>query len=488
MESTTSSRITPLRDPEPGRVPQPPANTEAEQALLGAILVNNVAYPRVAEFLLAEHFSNALHGRIYAACGVLIERGQTANPVTLKNLFDQDGALAEIGGSAFLARLAESAVTIINAEHYGRTIHDLHLRRELITIGQDVVTDAFRHDLDDPAVEQIERAEQKLYQLATAGQVESHSASMAVAVDAAIAAAEQVYKADGRVIGITTGLTDLDRRLGGLQPTDLVVLAGRPSMGKSALATCIAKAAADAGNQVLFFSLEMPRIQLASRQLAGIAGISVERMRAGPISQSDMQAIVDAREPLARLPVTIDDTARPSVAQLHTRSRRHKRRHGLGLVVIDYLQLIAGDRGRFENRVQEVSEITRGLKAIAKELNVPVLALSQLNRDVERREDKRPMLADLRDSGSIEQDADIVIFLYRDEHYAAQEEPARRESDRNDAAFNERYERWNDRREKARNIAELLIRKNRNGATDTIKIRFDPERTWFDNLTWGTTP
>jgi replicative DNA helicase len=274
-----------------------------------------------------------------------------------------------------------------------------------------------------------------------------------------------------------------------LHATDLVVLAGRPSMGKTALATGIAKAATEAGNEALVFSLEMSAKQLAARLVASITGISVERMRSGPLSRVDIEAMVQARKALAGR-LTIDDAARLSVAQLHTRSRRHKRRHGLGLIVVDYLQLMSGGdtRAREENRVQEVSAITRGLKALAKELDVPVLALSQLNRDVEKREDKRPMLADLRDSGSIEQDADVVIFLYRDEHYAAQEEPARRESDRNDAAFDERYERWNDRREKARNIAELLIRKNRNGATDTIKIRFDPERTWFDNLTWGTTP
>src|SRR5213082_2350346 len=235
MESSGTSRVTPLREGDLERAPQPPSNTEAEQALLGAILVNNAAYSRVAEFLAAEHFGNAVHGRIFAAIGKLIERGQIANPVTLKNLFDQDSALAEIGGAQYLARLAESAVTVINAEHYGRTIHDLHLRRELITIGQDVVTEAFRHDLDDPAVEQIERAEQKLFELATTGQAEGGFRPFARALTSAITMAEAAFKRDGKTVGVATNFVDLDKKLGGLHPSDLLILAGRPSMGKTAL-------------------------------------------------------------------------------------------------------------------------------------------------------------------------------------------------------------------------------------------------------------
>src|SRR5216683_3330897 len=282
MESTPISRVTPLREPDLDRVPQPPSNTEAEQALLGAILINNTAYGRVAEFLAAEHFGNAVHGRIYAAIGKLLDRGQIANPITLKNLFDQDGALAEIGGAQYLAKLAESAVTIINAEHYGRTIHDLHLRRELITVGQDVVTDAFRHDLDDPAVEQIERAESKLFELATLAQA--------------------AFKRDGKTVGVATGFTDLDKKLGGLHPADLIILAGRPSMGKTALATNIAFSAAKAyrpahgaegridltraaedGAVVGFFSLEMSAEQLATRILAEESGTSSDRIRRGEV-------------------------------------------------------------------------------------------------------------------------------------------------------------------------------------------------------------
>src|SRR6202795_4756617 len=295
METTTSSRVTPLREPdlaiEPGRVPQPPSNTEAEQALLGAVLINNAAYGRVAEFLAPEHFGNAVHGRIYAAIGKLLDRGQIANPITLKNLFDQDGALAEIGGAQYLARLAEAAVTIINAEHYGRTIHDLHLRRELITVGQDVVTDAFRHDLDDPAIEQIERAESKLFELATAGQAEGGFQPFNTALTSAINLAQAAFKRDGKTVGVATGFVDLDKKLGGLHPSDLIILAGRPSMGKTALATNIAFSAAKAwrpaqgadgrtdlsrpaedGAVIGFFSLEMSAEQLATRILAEESG------------------------------------------------------------------------------------------------------------------------------------------------------------------------------------------------------------------------
>src|SRR5438094_5451548 len=320
--------VTPLSEPDLERAPQPPANIEAEQALLGAILVNNTAHSRVAEFLLPEHFANAVHGRIYAAIGRLIERGQIANPVTLKNLFDQDGALAEIGGAQYLARLAEAAVTIINAEHYGRTIHDLHLRRELITIGQDVVTEAFRHDLDDPAVEQIERAEQKLFELATTGEAQGGFRPFVSALTQAIDLAQAAFKRDGKTVGVATGFTDLDKKLGGLHPSDLVILAGRPSMGKTALATNIAFNAAKSyrstrdptgavkvleGAKVAFFSLEMSSEQLATRILAEQTEISSDRIRRGDIRESDFPRFVAAAQKLHRLPFFIDDTPALSV-------------------------------------------------------------------------------------------------------------------------------------------------------------------------------
>src|SRR5881392_272633 len=490
--------ITPLREPDLERSPQPPANVEAEQALLGAILINNAAHGRVAEFLLPEHFGNAVHGRIYAAISRLIERGQIANPVTLKNLFDQDGALLEIGGAQYLAKLAESAVTIINAEHYGRTIHDLHLRRELITVGQDVVTDAFSHDLDDPAVEQIERAEAKLFELATVGQAEGGFQAFTTALTSAITLAKAAFKRDGKTVGVATGFVDLDKKLGGLHPSDLIILAGRPSMGKTSLATNIAFGAAKAyrstrgpdgrlivedGAVVGFFSLEMSAEQLATRILAEESGVSSDRIRRGDVSHEDFDKFVQASQQLAALKLFIDHTPALSVAAVRTRARRLKRQQGLGLIVIDYLQLMrpSSQNRAMENRVQEISDITRGLKALAKELGVPVLALSQLSRAVEQREDKRPMLADLRESGSIEQDADVVMFIFREEYYLARAEPSHR-PDESAEKFNDRYDRWKERSEAMFGLAEIIIAKQRHGPIGTIKLHFEAETTKFDDF------
>jgi replicative DNA helicase len=497
MEST-SPRVTPLREPDLEQAPQPPANTEAEQALLGAMLINNAAWHRVSEFLLPEHFANAVHGRIFAAIGKLIERGQIANPVTLKNLFDQDGALLEIGGAQYLALLAQSAVTIINAEHYGRTIHDLHLRRELMTIGQDVVSDALRHDLDDPALEQIERAEQKLFDLATTGQAEGGLKPFGTALTTAITMAQAAFQRDGKTVGVATGFVDLDKKLGGLHPSDLVILAGRPSMGKSALATNIAfhaaksyretrgpdgRVAIEDGAVAAFFSLEMSAEQLATRILAEESGTSSDRIRRGEVRREDFDKFVMASQRLAAVPLYIDDTPALSIAALRTRARRLKRQHGLGLLVVDYLQLMRPSivNRVLENRVQEVSDITRGLKAIAKELDVPVLACAQLSRAVEQREDKRPMLADLRESGSIEQDADVVMFIFREEYYLSRGEPTRR-PDEGDDKFNDRYDRWRQRCEAAYGMADIIIAKQRHGPIGTVKLHFEAETTKFDNF------
>jgi replicative DNA helicase len=493
MESTTS-RVTPLREGDLDRVPAPPANTEAEQALLGAMLINNAAHGRVSDFLLAEHFANAVHGRIYAAIGKLIDRGQVASPVTLKNLFDQDGALGEIGGAQYLARLAASAVTIINAESYGRTLYDLHLRRELITVGQDVVSDAFRHDLDDAATTQIERAEQKLFDLATTGEAESGLREFKSALTEAIASAESAYRREGKTVGVASGFIDLDKRLGGLHPSDLIILAGRPSMGKTALATNIAFNAAKAyrrdadggamdGAVIAFFSLEMSAEQLATRILSEESGTSSDRIRRGEVRREDFEKFVLASQRLAEVPLYIDDTPAISIAALRTRARRLKRQQGLGMIVVDYLQLMRPSAGgkAGDSRVQEISEITRGLKAIAKELAVPVLALSQLSRQVENREDKRPQLADLRESGSIEQDADVVMFIFREEYYLSRAEPLMR-PDEDATKFNDRHDRWRQRSEEAFGLADVIIAKQRHGPIGTVKLHFEAETTRFDNF------
>jgi len=497
MESSMTSRVTPLREPgaEPTRIP--PYNTDAEQALLGAMLINNAAYFRVSEFLQAEHFGNAVHGRIFAAIRKLIERGQIANPVTLKNLFDQDDALSEIGGAQYLARLASSAVTIINSEDYGRAINDLYLRRQLIGLGEDVVNDAFRQDLDDSANGQIERAERRLFDLATAGQLEGGFLAFETALTDAISNAEAAFKRSGKTVGVATGFVDLDQKLGGLHPSDLVVLAGRTAMGKTALATNIAfnaarsyrptrtadgRTTAEDGAVVGFFSLEMSAEQLATRILAEESGVSSDRIRRGDIGHEDFDKFVRASQQLAGLPLFIDDTPALSVSALRTRARRLMRQQGLGLIVVDYLQLLrpTSQIRPIENRVQEVSEITRGLKALAKELNVPVLALSQLSRAVEQRDDKRPMLADLRESGSIEQDADVVMFIFREEYYKSRE-PIRG-SEEPEEKFNKRYQDWQDEFQKVHGIGEIIVAKQRHGPIGTVKLRFDAHTTKFEDF------
>jgi len=489
-KNTGIRNVTPLRQAGDLSLRIPPHNYEAEMALLGAILANNLTFDKVNEFLRPDHFADALHGRIYEAAGKLIERGQIANALTLKSLFDQDPALLEHGGAQYLARLAASVVTIINAEDYGRAIHDLHLRRQLIDLGEVMVNTAHDHDLDLPATGQIETAEEKLFRLAETGDTENGLRPLTEALTGAINMAEAAVKREGHVTGVTTGLVDLDKKLGGLQPSDLVILAGRPSMGKTALATNIAfnaalahKLAPENGGRVAFFSLEMSAEQLATRILAEQTGISSDRIRRGEISRDDdFSRLVIAAQDLQTLPMHIDDTPGLSVPAMRTRARRLKRRHGLGLIVVDYLQLMRSPAGlRSENRVQEVSEITRGLKAIAKELEVPVLALSQLSRAVEQRDDKRPQLADLRESGSIEQDADVVMFIFREQYYHERGEPKQRD-DESSEKFAERHSRWLERGERVHNVAEVNIAKQRHGPIGTVELYFDGMVTKFGNL------
>jgi replicative DNA helicase len=497
-KTTGSFKVTPLR--QPGELPPrvPPHNYEAEMALLGAILANNLVFDKVNEFLRPEHFADALHGRVYEAAGKLIERGQIANVLTLKNLFDQDPALAEHGGAQYLARLAASVVTVINAEDYGHAIHDLFLRRQLIDLGEEMVNTAHVHDLDLSALQQIETAEQQLYNLAESGDIEGGLKPLTGALIGAIKMAEAAVLREGHVTGVTTGLTDLDKKLGGLQPSDLLILAARPSMGKTSLATNIAYNAARAyeeirdamgevkvanGAKVAFFSLEMSAEQLAMRILAERTEISSDRIRRGEISRDDdFSRLVVASQELQRLPLYIDDTPGLTVPALRTRARRLKRRHGLQMIIVDYIQLMRSPAGmRSENRVQEVSEVTRGLKAVAKELDVPLLALSQLSRAVEQREDKRPQLADLRESGSIEQDADVVMFIFREQYYHERAEPKQREDESNEK-FAERHQRWVERGERIHNIAEVNIAKQRHGPIGTVELFFDGMVTKFSNL------
>jgi replicative DNA helicase len=474
----------------------PPHNYEAEQALLGAILLNNRAYEKVSEFLRPEHFADPTHGRIFATCGKLIDRGQIANPVTLKTYFEQDGGLAEIGGTPYLAQLANAVVSIINAEDYGKLVHDLHLRRELISLGSDLVNAAYQPDLDSTAMDQIGGAEAKLYDLATTGQTEGGFVDFRTILIGAISDAEAAHKRQGKLSGVPTGLIDMDAKLGGLHGSDLIILAGRPSMGKTALATNIAfnaaslyKEEADVlgrlkavdGALTAFFSLEMSAEQLATRILAEQAEIASHKIRQGELSNEEFERLVVAAQNLHRLPLFIDDTPALSISSVRTRARRLQRQHGLGLIVIDYLQLLRGSSSNSENRVQEVSEITRGLKALAKELSVPVIALSQLSRAVEQREDKRPQLSDLRESGSIEQDADVVMFVFREQYYLERAEPGRRPDEAEDK-FNERHSKWQQRCEEVWNTAEVIIAKQRHGPVGTVRLSFQGEFTKFGNL------
>jgi replicative DNA helicase len=499
---TARTNVSPLKTREDDALTlrSPPHNFEAEVQLLGALLANNRAYEKVSDFLRPEHFTDPRHARIFDAAGKLINRGQVASAVTLKNFFEQDATLAEIGGPAYLGKLAASAVTIINAAEHGHLVHDLFLRRQLIGLGEDVVNRAYAHDLETGAKQQIETAEQALFNLATTGDQEGQLKPLRLAINAAIDMAELAFKRESAITGVTTGLEALDRKLGGLHKSDLVILAGRPSMGKTALATKIAFNAARAyretvledgttevaeGGKVAFFSLEMSAEQLATRLLAEMTEVPSDKIRRGEVRGDDFPRFVQASQELAAMPMFIDDTPALSISALRTRARRLQRTQGLGMIVIDYLQLLAPPPGsRPENRVQEISAITRGLKALAKELNVPVLALSQLSRAVEQREDKRPQLADLRESGTIEQDADVVMFVYREAYYLEREQPAQRPEE-SDEKFHDRLDKWQDRATKMHNIAEVIIGKQRHGPIGTVPLLFEGAFTKFDNLPDG---
>jgi len=483
------SRVALFPGVEPAAYREPPHNLEAEQALLGAVLINNRAYERVSEFLVPEHFADPVNGRIFEACGRLIDRGQIATPVTLKGMFDQDEALKEVGGATYLVRLAASVVTVINAEDYGREIRDCFLRRQLIEIGETIVNDAFSRDLDSPAPEQIEKAEAHLFNLAEDGQTEGGFTEFKVALTESVAMAEAAFRREGGLAGLSTGLLDLDNLLGGLHSSDLLILAARPAMGKTSLATNIAFNVATANlrdpgqprQPVAFFSLEMSSEQLATRILAERTNISSEKLRRGQLVDDDFGLLVQASQELERTPIYIDDTPAIPISTLRTRARRLKRQHGLSMIVVDYLQLMRPSPGmRVDNRVQEISMISQGLKAIAKELNVPVVALSQLSRAVEQREDKRPILADLRESGSIEQDADVVMFIFREEYYLQKAEPVQR-ADESPEKFHDRHEQWMERCEKAYGKAEVIISKQRHGPTGTVTLHFEGATTRFSN-------
>ncbi len=466
-----------------------PNNIEAEQSLLGAILINNNAYERVSDVLNPEHFYEPLHQRIFHIVSTLISRGQLASPVTLKPYFETDPTIQDVGGTGYLVRLAGAAPTVINAPEYARIVFELYQRRSLVEIGQDVVNSALDVDLDTGPSEQIAEAEQRLYSLAEHGLYEGGFISFDEAAQQSVRITSEACQREGGLSGIGTDFIDLDHKLGGLHESDLIILAGRPSMGKTALATNIAFNVAKAyqqgenpdgsprrerGGIVGFYSLEMSSEQLATRILSEQSQIPSHRLRKGDITEEEFRAYVEAHQTLTSLPLYIDDTGGLSIAALAARARRLQRQQGLDLLVVDYLQLVttSGSR-RNDGRVQEVSEVTQGLKALAKELNIPIIALSQLSRKVEDRDDKRPQLADLRESGSIEQDADVVMFVYREEYYLERIKPP--EDDL------QRMEAWMLEIKKVHGLAELIIGKQRHGPTGTVELQFEANITRFGN-------
>ncbi|MCF6233576.1 MAG: replicative DNA helicase [Rhodobacteraceae bacterium] len=465
-----------------------PHSVEAEQQLLGAILTNNDLYDRIASIIGPQHFHDPVHARIFEIASTRIAKNALASPVTLKAFMEDDEGLKELGGPAYLARLAGAAVSAFAVRDYAQMIYDFAIRRELIGLGRNIADKAAQVDVNSEPKDQIVEAEQQLYQLSEQGQTESGFQSFLKAVTDAVNVANAAYQREGKLSGVSTGFIDMDAKLGGLHRSDLLIIAGRPSMGKTSLATNIAFNVAKTykkgirpdgtegtidGGVVGFYSLEMSAEQLAARILSEASEVPSEQIRRGDLTEGEFRRFVDAAKTLEACPLFIDDTPALPISQLSARARRLKRTHGLDVLIVDYLQLVRGT-GRSENRVNEISEITMGLKAIAKELDIPVIALSQLSRQVENREDKRPQLSDLRESGSIEQDADVVMFVYREEYYAEREKPS--DDKLEDMAI------WQERMEKLHGRAEVVIGKQRHGPIGTIELSFEGRFTRFGNL------
>ncbi|MER8546213.1 MULTISPECIES: replicative DNA helicase [unclassified Mesorhizobium] len=466
-----------------------PNNIEAEQALLGAILVNNDAFYRVSDFLKPGHFYEPLHRKIFEVAAELIRMGKIATPITLKTFLPADEKVGDMTVAQYVVRLAVEAVTVVNATDYGRAIYDLATRRALITVGEDMVNIAYDAPVDMSPSDQIEDAERRLFELAETGRYDGGFESFTDAVKTAVDMANAAYMRDGHLSGVATGLRDLDRRMGGLQSSDLIIIAGRPGMGKTSLATNIAFNIAEAyvpaqqadgsfkaanGGVVGFFSLEMSSEQLATRIISEQTEIPSSKIRRGEISEMDFEKLVACSQTMQKIPLFIDQTGGISIAQLSARARRLKRQRGLDVIVIDYIQLMQGSSAKSsQNRVQEITEITTGLKALAKELAVPIIALSQLSRQVESRDDKRPQLSDLRESGSIEQDADVVLFVYREEYYLKNREPK---------PGTDEYIKWEHEMNEMRGKAEVIVAKQRHGPTGSVSLAFQGEFTRFSDL------
>jgi replicative DNA helicase len=477
-----------------------PQNVEAEAALIGALMIDNRLVEDIQLKLKPHHFFEPLHGRIYESILRLTDSNRIANPVTLKPLFDADEGMKEVGGPAYLAQLTGSGAAVIGARDFAGQIYDLALLRALVGVGRELVEGALDTSEDVAPLAQIERAETELYKVAEEGGAEGKAKSFGEATKEALRIAEAALNSGGHLSGITTGLNGLNDKLGGLHPSDLIILAGRPGMGKTALATNIAFAAArrrmsdleerhapeksSAGAAVAFFSLEMSADQLVTRILAEQSEIQADVIRTGRIKIPEFHKLARAAADLSTLQLYIDDTPGLTIAALRARARRLKRQKGIGMVVVDYLQLLQGTgKSSTDNRVNEISEISRGLKQLAKELSVPVLALSQLSRAVEQREDKRPQLSDLRESGSIEQDADIVLFVYREDYYVKFREvemPAPEDAEKN-PELRQKFEDWDKQFQAVKGKADVIIAKQRHGATGVVPLHFDSRITKFSD-------
>jgi len=480
MVSDQSNKLTNLLSKDKSKISrEAPMNIGAEQALLGAIISNNLALEKVENFLEPEHFSSKINGLIFKTLKKLISNDQIADLNTLKVFLENDPDFISNGGISYLLKISENSISIINSKQYGELIFDLFIRRKLIDVGTDLINDSYDDYEDQNSNIIIEKTESDLYNLTNDGDSQKGPKQFDDILSLTIDYAEKAYKKSDEVVGLKTGLNDFDKKIGGLHKSDLIIIAGRPSMGKTAFATNIAsnicnKKINEKKTNVLFFSLEMSSEQLATRVLSEISQISSEGIRTGNLSKTDFEKIIKASEKLKELSLFIDDSPALTISSIRTRSRRLKRKHGLDLIIIDYLQLISGESKNLnDNRVKEISDITRGLKAIAKELNIPVVALSQLSRKVEEREEKRPQLADLRESGSIEQDADLVVFLYREEYYLARTEPPE---------GTEKHVMWTSKMEKVHNIAEAIVAKHRHGPISRVKLHFNSTNTKFSDL------
>ena len=458
---------------------QMPCNIEAEQALIGSILVSNDIYDEVTTIIDSKKFFDPIHAKIYETIETLIAKGLLANPITLKNFFENNEGLKELGGQEYLIKITKFSTSVKQAIGYANIIQEMHVRRELIKISESVLSEASTNDQIATGEEIIQNAEKSLFDLAERGHFNRSFLKFESALKQTIEMARNAYQNEEGIVGVPTGLTELDARLGGMHNQDLIIIAGRPSMGKTALATNIAFHAAKniekkgTKSTVAFFSLEMSSEQLATRILSEQSKIRSNDIRRGKVSEKEFEQFIETSKNIFELPLYIDETPAITISAISNRSRRIKRLFGLDLIVIDYIQLMRSGSIKNEGRVQEISEITQGLKALAKELNVPVLALSQLSRAVEQRDDKKPQLADLRESGSIEQDADVVMFVYREAYYLERKEPTLGSIE---------HAEWQQKMDEVSRLAEIMIGKQRHGPTGNVKVEFEAMYTKFKDL------